>query len=343
MKKSSLYFGLLLGALIACGVFAVILQQKTTSQNAQSSTIRELKIAHSLPTSHPVHQGVEHFRKRLEELSGGAITCNIFPNNQLGKETEYLEKLQTGSLDIAKTSAAPIGNFVPRMKVLSLPYLFRDREHYWQTLDSEIGQGLLEKLSDRGNGKPSGIRGLCYFDAGSRNFYSMDPVKSPEDLKGKIIRVMGDSISMKMVESFDATPKSMGGGEIYGALEKGVINGAENNPPTFIAQSHYEVCKHFTFDHHSRIPDILNISNSLWDQLSDQEKSWFMTAAKEASQLQRKLWEKDSKAAIEKMKAHGVTIHHPDTKPFEALAGSSSEKELNAEQKQLKKSIREIK
>ena len=220
MKRSSLIFGILLGAFLASGIFAVILNEQTQNQEHFGSTKRKLKIAHSLPTSHPVHKGVEHFKKRLEELSGGALSCTIYPNEQLGKETEYLEKMQSGSLDIAKTSAASIGGFVPRMKVFSLPYLFRDREHYWATLDGETGQDLLEKLSLRANGKPSGIRGLCYFDAGSRNFYSVEPIKSPADLEGKVIRVMGDPVAIHMVESFNATAKPMGGSEIYGALEK---------------------------------------------------------------------------------------------------------------------------
>ena len=127
-----------------------------------------------------------------------------------------------------------------------------------------------------------------------------------------------------------------------GHLKKGVIAGAENNPPTFISQSHYEVCKHFTFDHHSRIPDVLTISSTLWQQLSDQEKSWILTAAREASQVQREMWQKGSDAAVNKMKELGVTIHHPDITAFESIAGPAAEQEMTDQLKALRQQIQQV-
>lgn len=339
MKPSSLIFGILIGALCACGLFAYLGQSESGHSLGTAGKPREIKIAHTLPVDHPVHLGIENFSKRLNELSGGKMVCQIFPNGQLGKETAYLEKLQTGSLDIAKTSAAPIASFVPRMKVFSFPYLFRDRAHYWSVLDGSVGRDLLDKLSDRGNGKPSGFRGLCYYDAGSRNFYTVDPVKVPADLQGKVIRVMQDPVAISMMENFGATPKPMASTEIYGALQRGNINGAENNPPTFVAQQHYEVCKNFTMDHHSRIPDVLSISSSLWQRLSEQEQNWVLTAARESSVFQRRLWQQRSDEAVEVMVKEGVTIHRPDAQLFRDVAVGSAKGDASQEVEAIKQSI----
>jgi len=342
MKKSSLIFGILCGALLASALFASLGGLKSTSSTSGAGKERNVKIAHNQAAEHPVHQGIVHFAERLEALSGGKITCAIFSNGQLGSETEYLEKLQTGSLSIAKTSAAPVASFVSRMKVFSTPYLFRDEEHLWSVLDGDLGKELLVNLADRGNGQPSGFRGLCYFDAGSRNFYSVDPIKNPADLKGKVIRVMQDPVAIDMMQKFEAVPNPMASGEIYGALQRGNINGAENNPPTFVAQAHYEVCKHFTFDHHSMIPDILHVSTQFWDDLSDQEKEWFNVAAKEASVYQRKLWAEKSDKAVEFMKSKGVTIHKPDVSEFQKFINKNASSDGDAEVNKLKQRIQEL-
>lgn len=344
MKKSQLILGLLLGALCASGVFAYLGKQQLSSTSAGTSQKRELKIAHNQTPGHPVHMGIERFAQRLEALSGGQITCTIYHSGQLGDETQYLEKLQTGSIDIAKTSAGPIANFVPRMQVFSLPYLFRDREHYWHALDGEVGQHMLDNLSDRGEGKPSGIKGLCFYDAGSRNFYTKDkPVTTPEDLKGLTIRVMKDPVAIAMMETFGSTPKPMPAGEIYSALQRGNIQGAENNPPTFMKDSHWEVCKHFTFDHHSRIPDVLSISSKLWDKLTEQEKEWIRTAAHESSLHQREIWQEQSDKATEAMIEKGVTIHRPDPSIFQKAAAPSEGQFMVGEVKELAEQIKSVK
>jgi len=342
MKKSSLIFGILCGGLLASTIFASLGGLKSESTAGGIGQERHIKVAHNLPTNHPVHLGIVHFSERLTALSGGRISCTLFPNGQLGSETEYLEKLQTGSLDIVKTSAATVASFVPRMKIFSAAYLFRDEAHYWNVLNGEIGQNLLGKLSDRGEGKPSGFRGLCYFDAGSRNFYAVDPITQPSDLKGKIIRVMQDPVAIEMMQKLEAIPSPMDSGEIYGALQRGNINGAENNPPTFVAQAHYEVCKNFTFDHHSRVPDILHVSTKFWDSLSDQEKEWFTVAAKEASSYQRMLWAEKTDKAIEFMKSKGVKIHHPKVSDFEAAVNQGATPDGDPEIEELKLQIKQL-
>ena len=317
-SKSNLIVGLLIGSAIASGIFAFTLHKKEESGGgAEAGKRRELKIAHNLAVDHPVHQGIERFADRLKALSGGQITCEIFPSAQLGNETVCLERLQGGSLDFAKVSTAPVSNFVPVMNVFSLPYLFDNEEHYWQTLNGDIGNDLLSSIETNDAGKNSGLVGICYFDAGSRNFYSKEPILKPSDLRGKTVRVMRDPVAIAMIEAMGGNPSPMAFGELYSALQQGNVQAAENNPPSFVKSRHLEVCNHFSFDHHSRIPDIFLASSTLWGKLSDQEKEWVRTAAREANAYQRELWKSGTDEALKEMEKQGITIHRPSLKPFQ--------------------------
>ncbi len=314
MKKSlpPFIFGLLLG-LVAASLLFTFLED---DQAGGTAWARQLKVAHTLPASHPVHAGMEHMGQRLEEISGGRLSLVIYPSGQLGSETQTIEQLQSGTLDIAKSSAAPIGNFLSLFKVFSLPYLFRDEAHYWNVLDGEIGQGLLEEMSVNDAGQSSGMRGLTYYDSGSRNFYGKRPVLSPADLKGVKIRVQNDPVAMDMVSALGGAPTPVAWGELYTALQQGVVDGAENNPPSFVTSRHFEVCKDFSFDHHSRVPDILLISLRTWDDLSGQEREWLLQAARESSVFQRDAWAAAVEESLDLMRSEGVRIHEVDLTPF---------------------------
>lgn len=315
--RSFLLAGLLIGAASATGVYSYLASQSSTAAAASgTSTMRNLRIAHGLPTIHPVHEGIVRFSERLHALSGGAITSEVFPAEQLGNETECLEKVSNGTLDLTKVSTAPIANFVPVMKVFSLPYLFDDSDHYWRVLDSPIGKELLDEVEKTESGTPSGFVGLCYFDSGSRNFYAKTPILSPADIRDKTVRVMQDPVAIEMIKVMGGNPFPMGFGELYSALQTGNVDAAENNPPSFVSSRHLEVCKEFSFDHHSRIPDLFLVSQSLWNTLSDQEKEWFHAAADDASRHQRELWKIGTEESIATMRENGVTIHEPDLEPF---------------------------
>jgi len=320
MKASSSLFlvGLLVGLLAACLAFAWI-GQSGGDEDAGGSG-RELVVAHALPVTHPVHQGLENFGEELVGLSGGRLTVKIFPSEQLGNETECLEKVQQGTIDITKTSAAPIGNFVPVFKLFSLPYLFRDRDHYWVVLDGEVGQDLLEALSTTDAGSPSGLVGLGYYDAGSRSFYTTRPVTAPADLKGLKIRVQQDPVAEDTVKSMGASAVAMAFGELYTALKQGGVDGAENNPPSFLSSRHFEICKHYILDEHSSVPDVLIGSSKLWESLNEAERGWVLEAVKRSSLFQRELWAKESDRAIEEVKAAGVTVLEADKAPFREAA-----------------------
>ncbi len=311
MKKAELTLGFLAGLVVASLLFAFIKPDSSTG-----TAVKPLKVAHGLPTNHPVHAGIVHFAERLEFYSGGQVQVDVFPNGQLGSETQTLEQMQSGTLDAAKVGGATLGSFVPVAKVFSLPYIFRSSEHYWAVLNGEVGQELLDVLATNGAGNPSGFRGLSYFDAGSRNFYAKKAILKPEDLEGLKIRVMNDPVAIDMMKAMGASPTPISWGELYTALQQGVVDGAENNPPSFVSSRHFEVCKEFSFDHHSRIPDVLIISEQTWTTLSEEEKGWFRQAATEATEFQRQAWEQGVQEALTTMEAQGVNIYEAELEPF---------------------------
>ena len=277
----------------------------------QNTEEKVIKLAHGLDINHSVHKAMEIMAKDLEEVSNGQLTIKIYPNQQLGSERECLELLQIGSLDMTKVSAGVMENFAPQMKVLGLPFLFRDRAHAFKVLDGPIGQGLLNEATK------SWLKGLCYYDAGSRSFYTMDhPIETPEDLKGLKIRVMESATSMAMVQSLGGSPTPIAWGELYTALQQGVVDGAENNPPSFYLSRHYEVCKYYSIDEHTMLPDILVVGTHLWDKLNTQEQKWLQEAARRSVVHQRKLWADSEKEALNAIKEAGVKVNYPDKDPF---------------------------
>ena len=334
---SQILSGILLATLATCAVLAVV---SRIQHKPDKST---LKFAHGLPTNHPVHEGIVHLGERLEIISGGKMNIVIFPSGQMGDETRCIEQVQRGSLAMTKTSTAPMGNFVSLMKVFSLPYLFDDSDHFWRVLEGEIGKELLERLSVRDNGKASGFTGLGYFDSGSRNFYATFPIKTPADMKGKKFRVMRDPVAMDLVEALGGSPTPIPWGELYTALKQGVVDGAENNPPSIVSSRHSEICKHLTLDAHSRIPDMVVVSERVWKRLSKQEQAWLRQAMSEATEFQRNLWAQKTQEAMVKMKADGVEILEVDTDPYREAVKPVIEKHAQGEIKKVYDRIRATK
>ena len=314
MRKESSFLavGLVLGILLTASCF-VLIQRANRQSGGGTSTTRVLKLGHGLDQSHPVHTGMEFMARRAAELSLGALEIQIFPNAQLGSETECVEQLQRGALAMAKTSAAAMEGFVPEMAVFSLPYLFRDEAHYWNVLQGEIGRELL------GAGQRVGIHGLCYYDSGSRSFYMINrPILKPSQLTGSKIRVMQSRMAMDMVSTMGGAPTPIPFGELYTALQQGMVDGAENNPPSLLSSRHYEVARHYSLDEHSRVPDMVIFSQLIWAALSAQERSWLEQAAAESVVFQRAIWKEKSDEALAKIEADGVKIYRPDKAPFVA-------------------------
>ena len=279
--------------------------------SCETNEVKILKLAHGLNVSHSVHKAMVKMGEELESVSEGKFKVEIYPSQQLGTERQCLELLQIGSLDMTKVSVGVMENFAPKMKILGLPYLFRDRQHSFEVLDGPIGQGLLD------GGSKYWLKGLGYYDAGSRSFYTKNkPIESPDDLLGMKIRVMESVTAMDMVRDLGGSPTPISWGELYTSLQQGVVDGAENNPPSFYLSKHYEVCKYYSLDEHTTLPDVLVISIHTWDKLSNQEKEWLKTAVDNSVKYQRLLWAESEKEALEEVQKAGVKLNIPDKSKF---------------------------
>ncbi len=278
----------------------------------ESGSSKEIKLAHSLTEDHAVHKGMVDFANRVKEKSGGALTIRIYPNGQLGSENQCLELLQIGSLGITKVSAAVMESFAPQYKVLSIPYIFNDEQHRNNVQDGPIGQTILD------SGQDYWLKGLCFYDAGSRSFYTTKkPIRTPEDVEGLKIRVMKSITANKMISELGGSPVPIAWGELYTALQQGVVDGAENNPPSFHLSRHYETCKYYSLNKHTSIPDVLVISTVIWDRLSEEEQRWIAEAAMESVTIQRKFWKESEEESLQAVKEAGVEIIEPDVEAFQ--------------------------
>jgi tripartite ATP-independent transporter DctP family solute receptor len=289
-----------------------------------------LKLGHALDQGHAVHQSLIYLGERLEYYSNGQMRLDIYSGGQLGSERELMELLQIGSLAMTKVSASPMEGFVPAMKIFSIPYVFRDRQHYWQFLHSASGQALLTA------GEDYRLRGLAYYDAGSRSFYTTKrDIQKPSDLQGLKIRVQKSQTSVQMVETLGGAATPISWGELYTALQQGVVDGAENNPPSFYQSRHYEVSRYFILDEHTSVPDIILISSPIWASLSQQEQNWLMQAVDDSVVYQKQLWQQQTEEALEAVVEAGVTVIRPDKAAFQRVARSMHEDISDPELKML--------
>ncbi len=309
--------GLLLGAVLASAAFALVLRLNRSGSHdphsaAAAQRVIVLRLGHGLNESHPVHAAMLFMQERLSQKSGGTVELRIFPNGELGSEDDTVEQVQAGSLAMTKTSTGPLEAFVPRMEVLGLPYLFRDADHYWATLDGPIGRDLLAAGRDRG------VLGLCYYDAGARSFYAHTrPILSPADLTAQThIRVQKSATAVAMVEAMGGKPVAIDWGDLYSAFDTGAVEAAENNPPSYLSSRHFEKAPYFSLDEHTRVPDILLVSTAVWDGLPPHVQRWVQEAADESSQFERELWAKRTVEALDAVQEGGATISYPDKAPF---------------------------
>ena len=270
----------------------------------------ELKLAEIHPKGYPTEQGDEEFARLVKERSQGRINITVFPGGQLGgDEKAVVEQTQMGAIDFARISLAPVLQFAKELSVLSLPYIYRDSAHMWKVLSGPIGQDLLKSV-DKAN-----LVGLAYYDAGARSFYnSRKDIKTVADLKGMKIRVQEAKLMMDLVRALGASPTPMATGDVYSALQTNVIDGAENNWPSYISFSHYQVAKFYTVDKHTCIPEILVGSKKKFANLSKADLDLISKAAKDAVEFQKKKWAESEKVNEAKAKAAGCKITYLDAK-----------------------------
>ncbi len=270
-----------------------------------------LKAADDHKDGYSTVEGLKLMATLVDKWTNGRIKIEVYPGAVLGSEKETIEQTQMGVIDINRVSISPVVSVYPKMAVFALPYIFASREHMWKVLESKIGQNMLSEI------EKVGFLGLAYMDSGARSFYTVKkPILSPADLKGLKIRTQKSPVMMDMVSAMGGKPVPMAFEEVYSALQTGVIDGAENNPPSYYETSHYEVAKYYSLDQHAMVPEIVLMSAKTWKKLSDQDKNIIKMAALAAQELQRKLWLKDEGIAMEKVKAAGCKIYNPEKKPF---------------------------
>ncbi|WP_434363034.1 TRAP transporter substrate-binding protein [Parasalinivibrio latis] len=270
-----------------------------------------LKLSHNHNRDHAVHKAMTQMAKDVRELTAGEVRIRIYPDAQLGTQRESMELMQNGALDMVKSNAAELEAFDPIYSAFNLPYLFRDKAHFHTVQSNEIGREILESTRDKG------FVGVTYYDAGARSFYAKKPIKTPADLKGLKIRVQPSPSAIAMVEALGGNPTPLAYGELYTALQQGVVDAAENNIPSFSLSRHSEVAKYYSFDEHTMVPDVLVISTASLDKLTSEQQAALLKAASDSSELMKKLWAESE--ATEKAKAEKMNVTFVEANKIEFL------------------------
>jgi tripartite ATP-independent transporter DctP family solute receptor len=271
------------------------------------------KAADVHPLGYPTVEAIVRMGKKLEAQTNGRLSIQMYPSMQLGGEKEMIEQAQVGALQIARISVGPMGPVVDELNVFNLPFMFRDEAHMRKVIDGPIGNEMLERISAS---PQSRLIALGWMDAGTRNVYAKKPIKGPADLHGEKIRMMGNPIFVETMNAMGGNGISMGFNELYSALQTGVVDGAENNPPTFLTANHYQIDKYYSLTGHLIIPEIFVFSKRTWDTLSKQDQALIKKLSREAQMEERQLWDAMVGESVQKLKAAGVVFVDADKKAF---------------------------
>jgi tripartite ATP-independent transporter DctP family solute receptor len=282
---------------------------------AQTKTVLKATDVH--PLGYPTVEAVVRMGAKLEAATNGRLSIQMYPSMQLGGEKEMIEQAQVGALQIARISVGPMGPIVPELNVFNLPFMFRDNVHMEKVIDGAIGDEMMKKLSDH---PTAGLIGLAWMNAGSRNVYnSKHPIKAVDDLKGLKIRMMGNPVFVDTMNSLGGNGIAMGYDQLINALQTGVVDGAENNEPSYATGQHYRHAKYYSMTGHLMIPEILVFSKRSWQTMSKDDQTLILKFAKEAQQEQRGLWYEMEKKSMAQMKEAGAQVNEvADRKPFQA-------------------------
>ncbi len=289
--------------LIACGLAATVSLPTFASVT--------LKLSHNQDRTHPIHKSMQYMADEVKKLTDGEVKIRIYPNGQLGTQRESMELMQNGAIDMVKTNASEMESFEPAYGAFNIPYIFHDRDHYYRAMTGDVGQKILQSSKDKG------FIGLTYYDSGSRSFYANKAIKSPADLKGLKIRVQPSPTAVNMIKLMGGSPTPLAYGELYTALQQGVVDGAENNPTALTNSRHGEVAKVFSQDEHTMIPDVLVISNKALEKLTPEQQKILKKAADDSMMYHKKLWSEMIDKAVAKAKDDmGVTFVDVDKQSF---------------------------
>lgn len=293
-----------------------------------------LRYADNQPEYYPTTQAAQYFASLVKERTNGRIEIEVFYNGVLGDEKSVFEQISFGGVDFSRFSLGTLSELFPTFSVLQLPYLYTDTEHMWRVLDGEIGTKLLNDTSKHS------VWGLCWLDAGARSFYSNIPITSTEDLKGKRIRVQESELMSRMIELFGATAVQMSYDDVYSALKLGIIDGAENNGPSYISKEHYQVAPYVFLDEHFRLPEIVMMSDVAKTKIETIDPTFIdiiKECAQESSLYERQLWKRAEEKANAKMKEVECIIIKPDAEELNKLKQTMSPiyEEYDGEMKEL--------
>jgi tripartite ATP-independent transporter DctP family solute receptor len=294
---------LLTGTAAALALFGL-----TAAASAQGLTLRS---ADTHPDGYPTVEAVKEMSKLIESRTNGRIRIQVFHSRQLGEEKDTIEQTRFGVIDMNRINLAPLNNLIPETAVPGLPFLFRSVEHMRKVMDGPIGDEILKAF------EPHGMVGLAFYDSGARSFYnSKRAITKPEDMKGLKIRVQASDLFIELVKALGANPTPMEFGQVYSGLQTGVIDGAENNWPSYESTRHFEVAKFYSLNEHSMSPEVLVMSKKAWDALPPADQAIVRQAAKESVAVMRKLWEAREKKSEETVRAKGAQINTVDKAPF---------------------------
>ncbi|MGF6949253.1 tripartite ATP-independent transporter DctP family solute receptor [Neobacillus sp. B4I6] len=309
MKKKKIT-GILAATLLMGSILAACGKEATTGTKDGGSKAEgpkyTFRLADNQPPDYPTVVGDKKFAELVDERTNGRIKIEVFPSAQLGDEKSVLEQVQLGAIEFTRINSSPLAEFNDQFTALGLPYVFESEEHLWNFLNGEMGTKLLDGLEQ------SKMKGLAYYDSGSRSFYSTKPLKGVKDLKGQKIRVQQSKINIDFMAALGASATPMPYGEVFSALQTGIIDGAENNIPSLDSSNHYQEAKNFILDHHQRIPEVLLISKAAWDKLSEKDQKIVKQAALDSVQAQRDEWDKWEERSTKKLKEAGVTFTEVD-------------------------------
>lgn len=296
--------------LTACATAVAAMAFLPVAAQAQSMV---LKAADVHPAGYPNVVAVENMGKKLDAATNGRLKIQTFPGGVLGGEKEMIEQTQFGAINILRTSLGPVGTVVPEVNVFNMPFVFRSQDHMRAVIDGAIGDELLAKIS----ASPAKLVAIGWMDGGSRSLYTKKPVRSPADLKGQKVRMMGNPLFVDTMNAMGGNGISMGYGEVFTALQTGVVDGAENNAPSFFTSNHYSTgAKFYTQTNHLIIPELLVVSKVTWDKFSKDDQALLKKVGREAQLEQRALWDKSVEDYTAKLKAAGVEFINVDTKAF---------------------------
>jgi tripartite ATP-independent transporter DctP family solute receptor len=276
-----------------------------------------LKASDVQPAGYPTVAATENLGKKLDAATNGRLSVQMYPSMQLGGEKETIEQTQIGAIQLLRVSVGSMGPIVDDINVVNMPFLFKNTAHAQKMMDGPIGQELLDKITASPN---AGLVALCWMDSGARSLYNTKhPINSIADIKGLKFRVIGNPIFVDMMNALGGNGVAMGYDQVFSALQTGVIDGAENNPPSYVFSNHYTTAKYLSLTEHLIIPEVLVFSKRAWTQLSSDDQNLLKKFAREAQLEERELWNKYEQLAMEKAKSAGCQIVEiADKAPFQS-------------------------